>query len=65
MRKWEYKIVDSKDVARDGIFKGRSRGRLEEYLNALGEQGWEIVNIDTWFVESRTSFVGIAKREKQ
>ena len=65
MKKWEYKIIDSKDTSREGIFKGRSREGLEQYLNALGEEGWEIINIDTYFIESRTSFVGVAKREKQ
>ena len=65
MKKWEYKIIDSKDVSREGIFKGRTREKIEQYLNALGEEGWEIVNIDSFELESRTSFVGIAKREKQ
>ena len=65
MKKWEYKIIDSKDVSREGIFKGRSREKLEEYLNNLGEEGWEIVKIDSLELDGRTSFVGVAKREKQ
>lgn len=65
MQKWEYKIIDSKDVSREGIFQGRSREKIEEYLNNLGEEGWEIINIDGYELESRTSFIGIAKREKQ
>ena len=64
MKKWEYRIIDSKDVPGGGIFKGKERGKIEEYLNSLGEEGWEIVNIDSLELEGRTSFVGIAKREK-
>ena len=64
MKKWEYRIVDSKDVPRGGIFKGRSRESLERYLNELGDQGWEIVNIDSLELDGRASFVGVAKREK-
>ncbi len=64
MRRWEYKIVDSNDVPGGGIFKGKSRDSLEEYLNRLGAEGWEVVNIDSLELEGRTSFVGIAKREK-
>ncbi|MEN9667907.1 MAG: hypothetical protein RLZZ326_4270 [Planctomycetota bacterium] len=63
MRKWEYKIVDSKDVPSDGVFKGRSRDALEAYLNQLGAEGWELVN--TYYAhEGRWDFVGVAKRER-
>ena len=65
MKKWEYRIIDSKDISREGIFKGRSREKIEEYLNRLGEEGWEIINIDGYELESRTSFIGVAKREKK
>lgn len=64
MRTWEYKIIDSREVPREGTFRGRSREALEEYLNQLGAEGWEVVNIDSLELESRTSFVGIAKRER-
>ena len=63
MRKWEYKLVDSKDVASDGVFKGRSRAALEAYLNQLGAQGWELINIYSLELEGRREFVGVAKRE--
>ena len=64
MRTWEYKIIDSRDVPRGGILKGRSREALEAYLNQLGASGWEVVNIDSLELEGRRSFVGLAKREK-
>ncbi len=64
MRKWEYKIVDSKDVPCDGVFKGRNRAALEAYLNQLGAEGWELVNIDSLELEGRREFVGVAKRER-
>lgn len=65
MAKWQYKIIDSKDVPGGGLFKGKSREALEEHLNELGDQGWEIVNLDFNELEGRSSFVGIAKRESQ
>jgi hypothetical protein len=63
MKKWEYKIVDSADVPSEGVFKGRSRCALEAYLNQLGAEGWELVNIDALQLEGRREFVGVAKRE--
>jgi hypothetical protein len=64
MKKWEYKLVDSKDVPSEGIFKGRNREALEAYLNELGAQGWELINIDSLALEGRSEFVGVAKRER-
>lgn len=64
MKRWEYRIVDSSDVPGGSLFKGKSRVALESYLNGLGAEGWEVVNIDTLELEGRTSFVGIAKRER-
>lgn len=60
--KWEYKLFDSKDVKRDGLLKGKSRESIEKYLNGLGHEGWEVVNITFRELESRSSFTGVAKR---
>ncbi len=64
MKKWEYMIVDSKDVASGGIFRGRDRSAIDTYLNKLGQEGWEIVNLDFRELENRFEFSGVAKREK-
>ncbi|MBI4483867.1 MAG: DUF4177 domain-containing protein [Acidobacteria bacterium] len=63
MRKWEYRIVDSEDVESEGLLKGRSREALEAYLNKLGAEGWELINVDALELEGRREFVGVAKRE--
>ena len=63
MRKFEYKIIDSKDVASAGVFKGRQRADVEAYLCTLGEDGWEIINMDFRELEGRLEFSGVAKRE--
>ena len=63
MTKWEYKIVDSKDVSGGGIFKGKARADVEAYLNGLGKDGWEIINLDFRELENRFEFSGVAKRE--
>lgn len=63
MHKYEYKVIDSKDVeATGGLFKSRKREDIEAYLNALGEQGWELVNIDFRELEGGLEFAGIMKR---
>jgi len=64
MKQWEYKVIDSKDVAGGGIFKGKDRTEVHKYLNTLGEDGWEIVNLDFRILESEFEFRGVAKREK-
>lgn len=61
--KWEYRLFDSKDVKRDGLLKGKSRESIERYLNKLGDEGWEVVNITFRELESRSSFTGVAKRQ--
>ena len=63
MRKFEYKIIDSKDVASAGVFKGRQRADVEAYLCTLGEDGWEIINMDFRELEGRLEFSGVARRE--
>jgi len=63
MRRFEYKIIDSKDVASAGVFKGRQRADVEAYLCTLGEDGWEIINMDFRELEGRLEFSGVAKRQ--
>ncbi len=64
MKTWEYLILDSKDVRRAGVFKGRDRKEINDYLNTLGAEGWEIVNLDFRELDGRFEFSGVAKREK-
>ena len=63
MRKYEYKVVDSKDVESAGLFKGKKREDVEAYLNSLGKQGWELVNADFRELEGRLEFSGVMKKE--
>jgi hypothetical protein len=68
MTKWEYKLIDSKKLsdAEKGIFK-QTKVTLEEaenYLNKLGEEGWEVIDLDFDFLIHNTgAFVGVAKRQ--
>ena len=65
MKRWEYKIIDSRDIKHEGMMMGRTRESIERYFNELGDAGWEIVNLDFNDLEDRLSaFIGIAKREK-
>ena len=63
MVKWEYMIVDSKDVCGGGVFKGKARSDVDSYLSSIGRDGWEIINLDFRELESRFEFTGVAKRE--
>lgn len=57
---WEYKFIDSGDVAKGGTFKARTTEDIEAYFNWLGRDGWEIVSLD--FSDTKTVFYGVAKR---
>jgi len=62
---WEYKLLTSKDAESGGFLKGRGREEVEAYLNDLGGEGWEIVDIDFVSMEGSiglTAFSGLAKR---
>lgn len=62
MTRWEYRVLDSTDVARPGRLKSRDRAGVEAYLNELGQDGWEIINMDFRELEGRMEFSGVAKR---
>ncbi|HVJ49577.1 hypothetical protein [Desulfitobacterium sp.] len=40
MQKWEYLIVDSNEIPKQGFLKRKSREVFEAQINSLGEQGW-------------------------
>lgn len=63
MKKYQYKVVDTRDVGSAGLFKGRQRSDVEEYLNLLGNEGWELVNVDFRELEGGLEFAGIMKKE--
>ena len=66
MKKWEYKVFFTFDVPYKEREKGIVREDVENYLNDLGDGGWEIVNIDiSSYKERGLSMVGVAKREKE
>lgn len=65
MHKWEYKLIDSRNLSKITLLKGRSVDKAEDYLNALGDEGWEIINLVYDGLQHDTAtFVGIAKRKK-
>ena len=63
MKTYSYKMIDSRDVESAGLFKGRKREDIEAYLNGLGEQGWELVNVDFRELEGGLEFAGIMKKQ--
>ncbi|MBB6522023.1 DUF4177 domain-containing protein [Pseudoteredinibacter isoporae] len=65
---WEYKIIDSEKAEKGGFLSGRTIQQAEDYLNQLGAQGWEIIDLDFRMDPSMpggpTHFHGVAKRPK-
>ncbi|MCY4507973.1 MAG: hypothetical protein OXG35_13600 [Acidobacteria bacterium] len=49
---------------RGGLFKGKERSDVEAYLNDLGNEGWELVNLDFRELDNRFECTGVAKRER-
>ena len=65
MTKWEYKFISAADLEGRGFFKSVKPDQVEMYFNSLGEEGWEIVNVDFTDTTAFIDFRGVAKRPKQ
>ncbi len=63
MSQFSYKVIDTRDVETAGLFKGRKREDVEAYLNVLGIEGWELVNVDFRELEGGLEFAGIMKKK--
>jgi len=63
MRKWEYRIVDSRTMSGGGAFKGKDLEAVETWLNQLGGEGWEIIELNFREIQKGYEFTGLAKRE--
>lgn len=68
LHRWEFKLISSNDLPSSGFLgmKGREPEVIEAYLNAHGQEGWEIIGID--FADALSSpgyFKALAKRERQ
>lgn len=65
-KKWEYKVIGI-----DSILEARDDAEIEDKLNLLGEEGWELVGIldqinSGWGVQPRVeSNMILLKREKE
>ncbi len=62
MKKWEYKVLDLSDIPGGGLFGDKERSDVEQYLNRLGQQGWELVHADFRQLKHRFDFAGVAFR---
>ena len=59
---WQYKVIDSKDIEGARRLRAPSPQDAESFLNEIGAEGWEIINLDWRELEGRMSFTGVAKR---
>ena len=64
MTKWEYKFLTAADPEKRGFFKGVKPEEVEKYFNSLGDEDWEIVNVDFTDTTAFIDFRGVAKRLK-
>jgi len=66
---WEYKIINSSDAKKSGFLTGLTVEDVEKYLNSIGKQGWEIIDLDFQMDPTMpggpTHFHGVAKRPKK
>ncbi|GGW79646.1 DUF4177 domain-containing protein [Alteromonas halophila] len=66
---WEYKIIDSAEAKKSGFFKGITTENAEDYLNRLGADGWEVIDLDFQMDPTipggPAHFHGVAKRQKR
>ena len=63
MKTWEYRIIDSEEAYRGGFEEDIKKKDIEEYLNRLGIDGWEIINLDFSAHARKSWFMGGARRE--
>ena len=57
-KKYEYKVISSNDL------KKRDQAWVDEYLNALGAKGWDVVTISLNETNGKgISFSGLVKRK--
>jgi len=63
MAKWEYKLIDTQeDLKSSDVIALPSRKKVEEYLSALGNDGWEIISAE-FYHETRNQVIrAVAKR---
>lgn len=62
-KKWEYRVVSSHEI-QDKNWDGEHMiHEVSAYLNQLGQEGWEIINLDLTETERFYNFFGVAKRE--
>ncbi len=64
MTVWEYKIVNSTEAEGGGLLSSPSKENLEAYLNALGAEGWEIIDLGVQDFDTM-AFVGLARRPRR
>jgi len=64
MTKWEYKFISAGDLESRGFFKSVKAEDIEKYFNSLGDEGWEIINVDFTDTSSFIDFRGVARRKK-
>ncbi|MBI9072796.1 MAG: DUF4177 domain-containing protein [Melioribacteraceae bacterium] len=65
MSKWEYKVIDSVILKEKKIISStESMESFEIFLNKLGKEGWEIIDLEFEKIGNDVgSFYGLAKRK--
>ncbi|MFP3985419.1 MAG: DUF4177 domain-containing protein [Candidatus Bathyarchaeia archaeon] len=69
LAKWEYKVIPIKTKVHSNHFKADAKpiiDNVQDYLNALGNEGWELVGVqDIRLPDSRMFTVAYLKRQNK
>ena len=64
MEKWEYKTLRTKDLGVSVFSSRKTAAAIDEYLNELGRQGWELVQFNFGSLSGQGRIAGLLKRRR-
>lgn len=63
---WEYELFSSMDLPKQGWFSQPTREGVMDHLNRLGQDGWEVINVQFAVVDGPNYYMrALLKRRKQ
>ena len=64
MEKWEYKTLRAKELGISIFSSRRTAMAIDDYLNELGRQGWELVEFNFGSLSAKAGIAGLLKRRR-
>jgi len=64
--KWEYELFSTTDLPEQRWFSQPTREEVRQHLNRLGQDGWEVINVQFAVVQGPNYYMrALLKRRKQ